>query len=90
MGNDRVFLIGEAAGLISPSSFEGISYALLSAEALARAFDSEKPKEKYFLLTEKLRLKLRQKAYKRDILASPFLRNSIMRSGITAIKTPQN
>lgn len=90
MGNDRVFLIGEAAGLISPSSFEGISYALLSAEALARAFDSENPKEKYFLLTEKLRLKLRQKACKRDILASSFLRNAIMRSGITAIKTSQN
>ena len=90
MGNDRIFLIGEAAGLISPSSFEGISYALLSAEALARAFDSEKPKENYFLQTAKLRLKLRQKACKRDILASPFLRNSIMRSSITAIKTPQN
>ena len=87
MGNDRIFLIGEAAGFISPSSFEGISYALLSAEALAQAFESEKPKEKYFLLTEKLRLKLRMKAIKCDILSSPFLRDGIMRSGITAIKS---
>ena len=97
MGNSRIFLIGEAAGFISPSSFEGISYALLSSEALARAFDGENPKEKYTLLTEKLRFKLRQKAIKRDILASPLLREGIMRSGITAIparphhpKLPQN
>ena len=85
MGNDRIFLIGEAAGMISPSSFEGISYALLSSEALAQAFNSKEPHKKYFTLTKKLRLKLRQKAIKRDILASPSLRSKIMRSGITAI-----
>ena len=89
-GNDRIFLIGEAAGFISPSSFEGISYALLSAEALAQALESEKPKAKYFLLTEKLRLKLRTKAIKCDILSSPILRGGIMRSGITAIKNRRN
>lgn len=90
-GNDRVFLIGEAAGFISPSSFEGISYALLSSEALAQAFDSDKPKEKYILLTQKLRFKLCQKVIKRDILASSFLRTGIMRSGITAITSqPQH
>ena len=85
MGNDRIFLIGEAAGMISPSSFEGISYALLSSEALAQAFNSKEPHKKYFTLTKKLRLKLRQKAIKRDILASPSLRSKIMRLGITAI-----
>lgn len=89
-GNDRIFLTGEAAGFISPSSFEGISYALLSAEALAQALGSEKPKENYFLLTEKLRLKLRTKAVKRNILSSPFLREGIMHSGITAIKASPN
>ena len=90
MGNDRIFLIGEAAGFISPSSFEGISYALLSSEALAQALENDKPKEKYFLLTEKLRLKLRLKAVKYDILSSPFLRKEIMRSEITAIKRRRN
>ncbi len=35
----RVFLIGEAAGLISPSSAEGISYALRSGQHLAKAFN---------------------------------------------------
>ena len=34
---DRAALVGEAAGLVSPSSGEGISYALRSAAALARA-----------------------------------------------------
>ncbi len=35
----NAFLIGEAAGFISPSSLEGISYALDSAEILADAFN---------------------------------------------------
>ena len=34
-GNDSAFLIGEAAGWISPSSLEGISWAMQSAEILA-------------------------------------------------------
>ena len=36
-GKDRVFLCGEAAGLISPSSSEGISFAMRSGEALAKS-----------------------------------------------------
>lgn len=39
-GESRVFLIGEACGLISPSSAEGISFALRSGKYLA---DSMKP-----------------------------------------------
>jgi flavin-dependent dehydrogenase len=30
-GKENIFLIGEAAGFISPSSLEGISYAMDSA-----------------------------------------------------------
>ncbi|MBO6157685.1 MAG: FAD-dependent monooxygenase [Firmicutes bacterium] len=37
-GKGKVFLCGEAAGLISPSSSEGISFALRSGEALADSF----------------------------------------------------
>ena len=37
-GNDRIILVGEASGLISPSSAEGISGALSSAFYLAEAF----------------------------------------------------
>lgn len=41
-GSRRIFLIGEAAGLISPSSAEGISFALKSGEKLAKAFKTRK------------------------------------------------
>jgi len=39
-GNQKVALIGEAAGFISPSSAEGISYAFKSALALSRALEN--------------------------------------------------
>lgn len=39
-GSDNIFLIGEAAGLISASSFEGISYAIESGKKLATAFQN--------------------------------------------------
>ncbi|MBQ8498085.1 MAG: FAD-binding protein [Clostridia bacterium] len=84
-GNDRIFLIGEAAGFISASSFEGISYALLSGEALAKSIDTAHPAMTYRAKTAKLRLKAKEKSLKRDILASDILREIIMRSGITAI-----
>lgn len=35
-GQNNAFLIGEAAGFISASSLEGISYALDSAELLSQ------------------------------------------------------
>jgi hypothetical protein len=86
-GNDRIFLLGEAAGFISASSFEGISYALLSGEALAKAIHTARPAKTYHALTAKLRLKAREKSIKRNILASDMLRSMIMRSGITSIKS---
>ena len=86
-GNSRIFLIGEAAGLISASSFEGISYALLSGEALAQAINRPNPEKVYRALTAKLRLKAKEKSLKRDILASDTLRKIIMKSGITGIHT---
>lgn len=42
-GRDGVYLIGEAASFISPSSFEGISYAMESASRLASVFDRYAP-----------------------------------------------
>lgn len=40
LGKAPVFLLGEAAGWISPSSAEGFSYAFASAQALAQALAS--------------------------------------------------
>ncbi len=91
-GNDGAFLIGEAAGFISASSFEGISSALISAKKLAQAMaehpsDAKKALRAYRKKTFSLKLKLRTKMTKRRILCSPLLRNLIMKSGIRSIKT---
>ncbi len=40
-GTDNILLVGEAAGLISPSSCEGISYALQSGLMAAQAMKTE-------------------------------------------------
>lgn len=88
-GKDGVYLLGEAAGLISASSFEGISSAMLSARMLARAFDCASPSKiakAYRKATRKLRYKLYTKTIKRKILCSPALRFCIMKSGVQAIK----
>ncbi len=41
LGTDHIFVCGEAAGLISPSSAEGISFALLSGKFCAQALNSD-------------------------------------------------
>ena len=90
LSKNNTFLIGEAAGFISASSFEGISYAIRSGVLLAECFD-EYPKirsitKKYKLKTLSLRIKLTLKIAKRHILCAPLLRFFIMKSGIGSIK----
>ena len=89
LGRDGVFLLGEAAGFISASSFEGISSAFLSGKYLADAFaqseDAQKILGYYRRKTAKLRLKLLGKILKMRILFCPFLRRIIMGSGICSI-----
>lgn len=89
-GKDRVLLVGEAAGFISASSFEGISSAVLSARLLAEAFaegyDSDRVLPIYRKKTRKLRGKLCGKMQKRRVLCSPFLRWCIMKSGVQSMK----
>lgn len=89
-GDRGVFLLGEAAGFISASSFEGLSSAMLSGKLLADAFaigeSTEKIQVKYRKSTRKLRMKLHLKFVKRAILCSPSMRKLIMKSGIQSIK----
>ena len=89
-GRDGAFLIGEAAGLISPSSFEGISYALLSAEALADAMnekmDAKGILSDYQKKAKKLKRKVLVRCMKRPFMYQKTLRRAVMKSGITAIK----
>ncbi len=88
-GNENIFLIGEAAGFISASSLEGISYALDSAEILSKILNSgiAKPNKRYYQKTIPLRLKLYSKIIKAKILTTPLWRKLIMKSKIQHIKT---
>ena len=89
-GKDKVFLVGEAAGFISASSFEGLSSAMLSGKLLADCFakcDSRRNIAKaYRKKSLRLKLKLYSKIQKRRILCSPLLRYLIMKSGIQSVK----
>ncbi len=89
LGNaDGAFLIGEAAGFISPSSLEGMSYALDSAEILAGTLIRGNGNlfADYKKSTLKLRLKLLSKILKNPFMYNPFLRSVVMKSGVAAIK----
>ncbi len=91
-GKDGVYLIGEAAGLISASSFEGISSAMLSGRMLAKAFTKQAPAQisrAYRAATRSLRCKLYSKTFKRRVLCSPMLRYIIMKSGVQSVKIYQ-
>jgi flavin-dependent dehydrogenase len=90
-GKDNVFLVGEAAGFISPSSLEGISYAFESACVLGELLNAEKTGKKtninqaYFLGTFKIRMKLLVKNLKDPFMYMPILRYIIMKSGLKSI-----
>ncbi len=87
-GRDGVFLIGEAAGLISPSSLEGISSAINSAKELSRVMNRGIGdfNQRYRAKTRSLRFKLFLKILKCPFMYQPFLRKLVMKSGIQSIK----
>ncbi len=84
-GSQNIFLIGEAAGFISPSSFEGISYAMESAMFLYEALQTPKPIETYRSLTAGMRRRLLSKLLKARVMYTPLLRSLALRSGLTSI-----
>lgn len=96
LGDDAgAFLIGEAAGMISPSSLEGLSYAMDSAEILADILADALPLDAELLpalaklyreRTLGLRLKLLSKIFKNPFMYNPSLRKLVMKSGVAAIK----
>lgn len=85
-----MFLIGEAAGFVSPSSLEGISYAIKSGEALANALGCKAPHKSYRLLTAKIRARLMLKTLKCPFMYYPPLRRFVMKSGIMSAKKDEN
>lgn len=88
-GAGNVFLLGEAAGFISASSFEGLSSAMLSGKMLADAFayggSCGDIQRRYKKSVGGLKCKLLLKAVKRIVLCSPFTRWLIMKSGVQSI-----
>lgn len=81
------FLIGEAAGFISPSSLEGMSWAMDSALCLAQVLLSgcAHPERVYKRRTRKFRLKLWKKILKLPFMYQPFLRRLVLASGLSSI-----
>ncbi|MDR0316742.1 MAG: FAD-binding protein [Treponema sp.] len=86
-GKNGAYLIGEAAGMISPSSLEGISYSMESAKILAEIInhDCNNVKHKYFIKTSGIRLRLLFKIIKKPFMYNKILRKLIMKSGIKTI-----
>ncbi len=89
-GKDGAYLIGEAAGFISASSFEGISSAIKSASILSEIINENNNIKKitkvYRVKTIKLKIKLRIKVIKRWFMYTSIVRNIIMKLGIDTIK----
>jgi len=87
-GQGGVALIGEAAGLISPSSSEGLSYAYRSAYTLAKtlkdvaAFDIKR----YDKGILGLRINIFMKNIKGLFIYNSFLRNMIFKMNIGTLK----
>jgi flavin-dependent dehydrogenase len=81
------FLLGEAAGFISPSSLEGISYAMSSALTLGKILNgnSRAPNRVYFLRTLPIRLRLFIKNLKIPFMYFKPLRRLVMATGIHSI-----
>jgi geranylgeranyl reductase len=82
----NVFFIGEAAGFISPSSAEGISYAFKSAELLANAINhGPSIASSYWFSTLKIKTGLLVKKLKSMVIYNKILRNLIFMIGIAKL-----
>ena len=92
VGKDGAFLIGEAAGLISPSSLEGISYALNSAHKLALHINKggKNIMLRFRISSIPTRLKLILKLLKKPFMYNSLLRKIIMKTGIQSIDVIKN
>lgn len=87
-GKDGVLLVGEASGAISPSSAEGISYALRTSLLLAKALEEGIPGvlSRYAKSLFPLRRNLLGKRLKSPFMYQPRLRKAVMASGLLAMK----
>ena len=85
-GKNGAFLIGEAAGFISPSSLEGISSAINSGRLLYKSLLTACPNAAYHKATRPIRIKQLLKRLKCPFMYQPLLRRIVMESGLQAIE----
>lgn len=87
-GKDNIGLVGEAAGAISPSSAEGISYALKTSLYLAQSLEEgiDGFLDRYNNKVKDIQLNLIMKNLKSPAMYNPFLRKLAMKSGLQSIK----
>lgn len=87
-GKDNVALIGEAAGAISPSSAEGISYALKSSLYLARSLEkgTEDFMVKYRYMMGDIRINILLKNLKSPGMYNSTIRKIAMKSKFMSIR----
>ena len=78
-GADRILLVGEAAGLVSPSSGEGLSFALESGSAAGAAVAQADPAGAYGRVFRPLAGKVRRKFAKARVIFTPGLRRWALR-----------
>jgi flavin-dependent dehydrogenase len=87
-GANGIALLGEAAGWISPSSAEGLSYAfksaLILADVLRKTPDSFE--KRYYRKTRQLRRNILVKNIKSHFIYDPWLRTIVMRTGLNSMK----
>ena len=90
-GRERVFLCGEAAGLISPSSAEGISYAIRSAVVLGKVLlNGRKGKmETYDEHLKPLKTEIALKSAKSPIMYGKTARGLVFATRVLSIKTEE-
>jgi len=82
LGNHHVLLIGEEAGLISPTSAEGISFALKSGYNCARAINNmDNVLEAYKKSCAEIVENLENKLKKAELLFNPERRLELFKSG---------
>lgn len=87
LGQGNVALLGEAAGWISPTSAEGLSYAFRSALAFANSFQTNQANiiNEYSKNTKKIKLNILLKNLKAPFMYQTGLRHLALRSGLLSI-----
>jgi flavin-dependent dehydrogenase len=87
-GKGNIALVGEAAGWVSPTSAEGLSYSFKSAMVLAEAL-LQKPKDwlqRYQDQVRYLKRNIFLKNMKIPFMYHPFLRRLVMKTGMMSMK----